>query len=43
MMIRLWVLIVAAVLSLSGHAETAADRWNLSDLYPTTAAWKLVL
>src|SRR5579864_3335307 len=21
------------------HAETEADRWNLGDLYPTTAAW----
>lgn len=34
------VLIVAALGSGTGQAmETNADRWNLADLYPSTAAW----
>jgi oligoendopeptidase F len=33
------LLCVAAAWSASVPAETPADRWNLSEIYPSTAAW----
>ena len=32
-------LLVATLGFAPAHAETEADRWNLTDLYPTSAAW----
>ncbi len=32
-------LLAAAAFAAPIHAETTADRWNLGDIYPTTAAW----
>ena len=39
MNLRLLPLFVAALSIAPAHAESPADRWNLADLYPTTAAW----
>ena len=32
--------VVAVVLVASARAETTADRWDLSEIYPSVAAWK---
>ncbi len=32
-------IIVAVILAAPVRAETIADRWNLAEIYPTTAAW----
>ena len=39
MNLRLLPLFVAALSIAPTHAESPTDRWNLADLYPTTAAW----
>jgi oligoendopeptidase F len=33
------VLLATALIAASASAETPADRWNLADIYPSTAAW----
>ncbi len=33
------LLIIAATFLTPAHAETTADRWNLSEIYPSLAAW----
>ena len=39
MSLRLAVLLASAIGLTPAMAETAADRWNLSELYPSDAAW----
>ena len=36
---RSLLLLVAGAFFAPAHAETIADRWNLSELYPSVAAW----
>ena len=38
MLVRLLLLLIAAPIS-QALAQVDADRWNLSDLYPSAAAW----
>ena len=38
MPVRLLLLLIAAPIS-QALAQVDADRWNLSDLYPSVAAW----
>ena len=33
------LLSLAAAVLAPAHAETTADRWDLSEIYPSTAAW----
>src|ERR1700738_2690779 len=39
MSLRLAALLVSVIGLTPAMAETAADRWNLSELYPSDAAW----
>ena len=38
-MLRLFPLYLALVLPLCALAESPSDRWNLAEIYPSTAAW----
>ena len=39
MKIHYLLLSIATVVLAPAYAETVADRWNLSEIYPSTAAW----
>ena len=36
---RSLLLLIGSACVVPAHAETIADRWNLSELYPSVAAW----